>query len=205
MRVILTVLLSSITISLSQDRGNPSPIVTSTEGERETVRKFVDLGPEAHEFRQSVNRSEEYRTNSAVIFPEMWAIPAPGNEEKFNSVQSAAIKFVVWDPLRKRFPGRNHPILEMYRDDKLEEILVLEDVHWMSDIWAATHQGKEFLYVKGRWRFRDANPVYVYEVNREKPGLDLRATFFSKEELEAERNPDANKPSHSSPDRDESK
>ena len=140
--------------------------------------------PESHEFREAIWRQSHYKKHSTVVFHEKWVVSVDGKE--FDRSPYGEIGLVIWDPVEKRMPGENRPLVEIYLSGDLKKIVSLSgEVKWMNDIWAACYRG-EYLYVKGQISKKPAEfngnlePVYIFLLQRQPLDLVYRGLFFLK-------------------------
>ena len=111
-----------------------------------------------------------------------WTSTLPDNRPVVEGTPNAMFTLRVWDPLHKRFPGWNSPIVEIYSGDKRLSCQRLSEVGWALDVWSTSHKGA-FLYVKTKHRHRFAKGDNIYEINPESLKLEHRGVHFAKEEL----------------------
>jgi len=55
------------------------------------------------------------------------------------------------------------------------------------EVWAASHEAHEFLYVRTSHRFRRADGIYLYELDRKTLTFKYGGIVFTKEALNEER------------------
>lgn len=113
-----------------------------------------------------------------------WTVRYPGDTSE-NARGKLSIK--IWDPTAKHFPGWNAPVAEIREGNNRLACQRLKEVGWAEDVWAESHEGRNYLYVQSKHRFRRAPGIYVYELMPEDFTLRFGGTVFFKDDLGKER------------------
>ena len=99
-----------------------------------------------------------------------------------------ALKFRVWDPLMKHYPGWNSPVVEVFEGGTRIVVQELSKVGWADDLWGSIQwvKGEDdhiVLSTMVNHRHKLARSVYVYHFDREKKLFEFQHEYFPKEEL----------------------
>ncbi|MCP5537299.1 MAG: hypothetical protein H7A51_13845 [Akkermansiaceae bacterium] len=97
------------------------------------------------------------------------------------------LKVQCWDPIYKRFPGWNSPVIDVYRGKKRLFCGKLKEVGWPTRVWGAYHGRTCYLYVESKHRHRFAKGIYVYSIDPKTGQPKYLSVFFSEAELLRER------------------
>jgi hypothetical protein len=115
-----------------------------------------------------------------------WTISFPDIQDLRTETDDRILVVKIWDPNHKHFPGWNSPCAEVFDGKKRLGFTELKEVGMLSDVWAASHQGHDYLYIQSRHRHRHADGIYAYELDHTTFAFRYMGLVFTKEALTQE-------------------
>jgi hypothetical protein len=185
MKIIAVCFIASLKISVCAD--------TIFETNRGISTTMHDVSPLPSSTKQALldgrepTKEEQEQTKSVGRYVLRWTSTLPDNRKDEKGFSNAMFTLRIWDPIDKRFPGWNAPIVEILSGAKLLSCQELPEVGWALDVWSTSHKDA-YLYIKTQHRHRFANGEYIYTLNPETHRLEYKGVHFSKDELTRENN-----------------